>query len=324
VKVVIAGGTGTLGRRVADDAARRGDDVVVLTRARRPGIAHRQVEWDGRTVGAWAPELEGAVVVNLAGALVDRRPTAQNVELLRRSRVEPTRALAEAAEGLGTPPSLWVQMSTLAIYGDAGPVVVEEGHPIAEGPPQMPGVARPWEDAARGARAARMVVLRTGIVLDRGAPAFERLTRLTALGLGGRIGRGDQWVSWIHGDDFLAALRFVCDEPTMRGVVHVTSPNPVQNRDMMRVLRSALHRPWSPPTPTPLVRVGARAMGSDPALALTGRRCIPRRLLDAGFGFEHPRFDAAVHALLAGSSADRWTSGVDLRRRQTSISRRGR
>ncbi len=298
MKVVLAGGTGTLGRRVADDFAHRDHDVVVLTRSPRAGLAHRQVEWDGRTVGPWAVELEGAVLVNLAGELVDRRPTTRNIELLRRSRVEPTRALARAADALMAPLTLWVQMSTLAIYGDAGQELVEEGHPVADGPPQMAGVARPWEDAALGVRSDRQVVLRTGIVLDRGAPAFERLTKLTRFGLGGRISRGDQWVSWIHVDDFLAALRFVVDESSLNGVVHVTAPHPIQNREMMSKLRAALHRPWSPPTPEPLVHIGARVLRTDPALALTGRRCRPGRLLDAGFTFEHPDFASSVSALL--------------------------
>lgn len=298
MKVVIAGGTGTLGRRIADDLAGRGHQAVILTRSVRPDIAHRQVEWDGRSVGGWVAELDGAVLINAAGALVDRRPTERNIELLRRSRVEPTRALVRAAEGLAAPLPLWVQMSTLAIYGDAGQEIVEEGHPVADGPPQMAGVARPWEEASRGARADRQVVLRTGLVIDRGAPVVERLTSLTRVGLGGRIGRGDQWVSWIHVDDFLAAVRLVLDDASIDGVVHVTSPNPVQNRDMMRELRSSLHRPWSPPTPRPLVHLGALLMGSDPALALTGRRCVPRRLLDAGFAFEHPTFADALAALI--------------------------
>lgn len=301
MKVVIAGGSGTLGRHIAYGFAQRGHEVVILTRSPRPEIAHRQVEWDGRTVGDWASELEGAVLINLAGELVDCRPTEQNIALLRRSRVGPTQALAQAANGLTTPLILWVQMSTLAIYGDAGQVIIEEGHPLAEGPPQMAGVARPWEDAALGARTDRQVVLRTGIVLSVGSPALERLTHITKFGLGGRISRGDQWVSWIHVDDFLDALSFVCEEPTMKGVVHVTSPNPIQNRDMMRELRTALHRPPSPPTPKAFVHLGARLMGTDPALALTGRRVVPRRLLDAGFRFTHPNFAEALGDLLAGS-----------------------
>lgn len=125
MKVLIAGGAGGLGRRLAADIADSGDDVVILTRRRRPDIAHRQVEWDGRTVGAWASELAGATVINLAGELVDRRPTTRNIDLLRRSRVEPTRALVSASSKLTKPPVLWLQMSTLAIYGDAGEEVVE-------------------------------------------------------------------------------------------------------------------------------------------------------------------------------------------------------
>jgi hypothetical protein len=308
MKFVIAGGSGSVGRRVAGDLAQRNHEVVILTRSRRPEITHRQAEWDGRTVGSWATELEGAVLLNLAGELVDRRPTTRNIASLRRSRVEPTRALAHATAGLTTPPALWLQMSTLAIYGDAGQDIVDEQHPPADGPPQMAGVARPWEAAAQRVDAARLVVLRTGIVLDQGTPAFDRLTRLTRLGLGGRVGSGDQWTSWIHVDDFLRALRFVCDRQALDGIIHLTSPRPIQNRDMMRSLRAALHRPWSPPTPTPLVHLGALLLGSDPALALTGRRCVPRRLLDAGFEFEHPTFDDALADLLArsaGATADR-------------------
>ncbi|MEO8424837.1 MAG: TIGR01777 family oxidoreductase [Actinomycetota bacterium] len=297
MKLVIAGGTGALGQRVADDFSKHDDEVVILTRSPRPDIAHRQVVWDGRTAGDWVHELEGVMLLNLAGELVDRRPTAKNIEGLRRSRVEPTRALAEAAPRLEHPPAVWLQMSTLAIYGDAGEETIDEQHAPAEGPPQMPGVARPWEAAVEGAKAGRLVVLRTGIVLDTDTPAFDRLTRLTRLGLGGRIATGQPWISWIHIDDYLRALRFVIDRSTLGGIVHVTSPNPIRNRDMMAALRSALHRPWSPPTPEPLVRLGALLMRTDPELALTGRRCVPRRLIDEGFEFEHPNFADAIASL---------------------------
>jgi uncharacterized protein len=303
VKVVLAGGAGALGRRLADDFASRGDEVTILTRAPRPGLAHRQVRWDGRTVGPWSAELEDAVVVNLAGELVDKRPTASNVDLLRRSRVEPTRALVAAASRLTTPPRLWLQMSTLAIYGDAGPGIVEEGHPVADGPPQMPGVARPWEHAVEGVAADRLVVMRTGIVLGHGTPAFERLVRLTQLGLGGRISTGEQWISWIHVEDFLRAVRFLRERDDLAGIVHVTAPSPIQNREMMAALRHAVGRPWSPPTPKPLVHLGALLMGSDPALALTGRRCVPRRLLGAGFEFAYPTIDSALRDLLGAKPA---------------------
>ncbi|HEX3541616.1 MAG TPA: TIGR01777 family oxidoreductase [Acidimicrobiales bacterium] len=297
MKVVIAGGTGWLGQRLADNFHTRGDDVVILTRRRRNEIRHRQVEWDGRTVGQWSAELAGAIVVNLAGELVDRPPSPKNVELLRQSRVEPTRALVQAAARLHHQPVLWLQMSTLAIYGDAGQRIVDEQSPVADGPPQMPGVARPWEAAVEGAATDRLVILRTGIVLDHGTPAFERLVRITKLGLGGRIGDGEQWISWVHADDFVEAVLFL-RERELDGVVHVTAPNPIQNRDMMGALRGALRRRWSPPTPKPLVQLGAMLMRTDPALALTGRRCVPQRLLEAGFSFQHPMFAAALDDIL--------------------------
>lgn len=303
MKVVIAGGAGGLGRRLAADAAARGDEVVILTRSHRQDITHRQVVWDGRTVGPWASELAGATVINLAGELVDRRPSTRNIELLRRSRVEPTEALVSASSQLAEPPVLWLQMSTLAIYGDAGQEVVDESHPAAEGPAQMSGVARPWEAAAAGAITDRLVTMRTGIVLDQGTPAFDRLARLTRFGLGGRISTGNQWISWIHVDDLLRAVTFLRSRADFAGVVHLTAPEPIRNRDMMASLRRAFHRPWSPPTPKPLVHVGALLMRTDPALALTGRRCVPSRLTAAGFDFEHPTFDDALADLTGSRSA---------------------
>jgi uncharacterized protein (TIGR01777 family) len=257
------------------------------------------VLWDGATVGSWAAELAGAAVVNLAGELVDRRPTAANVELLTRSRVQPTHALARAVAGLDEPPTVWVQASTLAIYGDGGDAVLDESAPAADGPAQMAGVARAWEQAAVEQPAGRQVVLRMGVVLDRDTPALDRLARLTRWGLGGRVGSGRQWVSWLHIADLLAIVRRSLDDVTMVGVVHATSPRPVRNAELMAALRQVLRRPPVPPTPASLVRLGAMLLRTDPALALTGRRCIPSRLLDAGFTFAYPRLVPALQDLLA-------------------------
>jgi uncharacterized protein len=284
---------------MADAFVARGDEVVILTRSRRPDLPHRQVLWDGRTPGDWATELNDAIVVNLAGKLVDCHPTPANIELLTQSRVLSTLALVAASALPGCKPKLWLQMSTLAIYGDAGEDVISESYPLASGPPQMAGVARAWEAAVTGAHADRVVVMRTGIVLDPGAQAFELLRKLTRYGLGGRVGSGRQWVSWIHLEDFLNAVQFLCDQTDASDVVHVTAPNPVRNRDMMAGFRIALRRPWAPPTPKAAVHLGAVFLRTDPALGLTGRRCIPERLDRLGFSFAHPRFDAAVQDLIA-------------------------
>ncbi|WP_193612460.1 TIGR01777 family oxidoreductase [Nocardioides lijunqiniae] len=305
MKVVIAGGSGALGRRLCAHLGAAGHEVVVLTRRVRPG-PFRQVEWDGRRVGAWSAELAGSAVINLAGELVDRRPTPANVDLLTRSRVEPTRALVEASASLADPVPVWVQASTLAIYGDAGDRVLDESAPPASEPPQMTSVATAWEAAAVGANARRMTVLRTGIVLDNDTPALDRLLSLARWGLGGRVGTGDQWVSWIHVEDWLAVVRRLLDpDGELSGVVHATGPRPVRNTDLMAALRHSLHRPAAPPTPAALVRLGAVLLRTDPALALTGRRAVPSRLLDAGFDFRFPDLDEALADLL-----DRQRRGV--------------
>lgn len=302
MRVVLAGGSGALGRRLAADLAGRGDEVVILTRSPRPSSPYRQVWWDGVTIGEWAAELAGAAVINLAGALVDRRPTPANIELLTRSRVGPTRALALAAAGPGNP-LVWVQASTLAIYGDGGEAIIDESAPPAVGPPQMAGVARAWEAAAAAAPGDRQVVLRTAVVLDRDTPALDRLTGLVRWYLGGRIASGRQWISWLHIDDFLAIMRRALDDSTMSGVWHATSPNPVRNTELMSTLRTLLQRPAALPTPAFAVRAGALLLRTDPELALLGRRCVPGRLLAADFEFAYPDLRPALENLLGSGSA---------------------
>ncbi|MCC2593456.1 NAD-dependent epimerase/dehydratase family protein [Tessaracoccus sp. OS52] len=213
-KVVIAGGSGFLGRQLAADLACRGHEVVVLTRRSDPALSFRQSVWDGRTVGAWASELtgDGTALVNLAGKLVDCPPTQANIADLRSSRVDATRALVEASKGLRAPLARWLQASTTAIFGDAGEARLTEHSAIPASPregalPQMTGVAQPWEAAVEGANAAHVTILRTSIVLEQDCPAFERLALLANSGLGGPVGGGEQWFSWIHLADWLRIAR---------------------------------------------------------------------------------------------------------------------
>ncbi|WP_433825840.1 TIGR01777 family oxidoreductase [Actinoplanes sp. CA-015351] len=300
MKVVIAGGSGALGQRIAQDLIGRGHDVVVLSRSATPVRWGRHVHWDGRTVEAgWASELAGAALLNLCGELVFRRATPANIALLTSSRTEPTRALARACADLDQPIPVLLQMSTLAIYGDAGETVLDESAPPADGPPQMAGVARAWEDAAAQIPAERRVTLRTGIVFDPGTPAFDRLTGFVRWGLGGAMGSGRQWISWLHVDDMCAIVRFCLDDPSLSGVVHATSPHPVRNTELMSTLRRSLRRPVGLPSPAPLVHVGSVFLRADPALALSGRRGVPKKLIEAGFVFAHPELESAVIDLIA-------------------------
>lgn len=305
MKVIVAGGTGALGRRVVDDLCSRGHDVVVLGRgAPTAGSCGRHVVWDGRTVGSWAAELDGpdTAVINLAGKLVDCRPTTANIDELRRSRVEPTRALVEASALLDRPIRHWIQASTTAIWSDAGETRCDESTPLPVGLPQMTGVAQPWEEAFVGANTEHGVVLRTSIVLDRDSPVLDRLVMLTRFGLGGRIGDGSQWVSWIHIDDWLAIARICLGlEPALAipsGVVVAASDHPVRNRELMAGLRRHLHRPAAPPTPALLLRLGAVLLRSDAALGLTGRHATSTVLRECGFVFQFPTLDAALTDLL--------------------------
>ncbi|WP_076259124.1 SRPBCC family protein [Intrasporangium flavum] len=317
LRVVVAGGSGTLGRALSADLASRGHEVVVLTRSPQPDLPHRQVAWDGETLGPWVEALNEepgrTAVVNLAGRLVDVRPTAANVRDLRESRVRPTLALVEASRSLSSPLAAWVQGSTTAIWSDAGEALVTESTPLPTGTdalPQMTGVARPWEDAADGANTARLVLLRTSIVLQDGSPAFDRLAGLTRLGLGGRVGSGRQWFSWVHVDDWLAIVRSALGVDTgvnpgvdpaasLEGVVVAAAPEPVRNAELMAALRRHLRRPASPPTPELLVRVGSVPLRTDPALGLTGRHCTSEVLAASGFAFAHPGLDGALADLLS-------------------------
>ncbi|WP_280233502.1 DUF1731 domain-containing protein [Nocardia cyriacigeorgica] len=306
--VVIAGGSGALGRHIAADLVCRGQRVVILTRRLDPELPFPQQEWDGRTVGDWAEALTNGgptAIVNLAGKLVDCRPTAENIDELRRSRIEPTRALVAAADALDTPVDYWIQASTTAIWSDAGETRCTETTPLPTGAaalPQMTGVAAPWETAFDGAKAHHHTILRTSIVLDPQAPALKRLRQLTGAGLGGRIGDGRQWFSWIHIDDWLAIVRAALGlDPEVRlpdGILVAATDFPVRNRDLMTTLRRHLHRPPAPPTPKPLMSLGAVLLRSDAALGLTGRHATSTVLHDAGFRFRYPTLDEALTDLL--------------------------
>ena len=305
-KVVIAGGSGTLGRALAAPLVDQGIEVVILTRTPREGTrraAAREVAWDGRTVGAWAEELEGEQValVNLAGRLVDARPSPENIADLTASRVHATAALVAASQQLPAPLAHWVQASTTAIWSDAGEERLDETSPLPVGLPQMTGVAERWERALDGAAAAHQVVLRTGIVLQTGTPAMDRLLLLARTGLGGRVGTGRQWVSWLHVEDWVRIVLCAMDleEPSLpSGLVIAAAPHPVRNAEMMLILRRAVGRRVGLPTPAPVLRLGAVLLRTDPALGLTGRHATSRVLRDAGFTFRHPTFDQAVRDLL--------------------------
>lgn len=303
-RIVIAGGSGFLGRSLTERLTGRGHRVTILTRGRpASGDGWEHVHWDGRSPGDWTHVLEGAdAVVHLSGKRVDCRPTRRNIDELISSRVDPVRAVGDVIRTCESPPEVWVQASSLAIFGEGGDQLIDEDTlPSGRGPAQMVQVCLAWERAFREATLGveRTVLLRMGIGLGGpGDPATERLAWLVRRGLGGRAGSGEQWVSWVALEDLLSVMGRAIDEGAMAGLYHLTSPNPVTNAEMMATYRELLGRRLGLPAPAPLAFLGAVVLGSDPALALTGRRCVPTRLLDEGFEFSLPSFrEAAAKAL---------------------------
>lgn len=294
--MVIAGGRGFLGRSLTLAAVARGYEVTVLSRDDRAGVpGARVVRWDGRTRGAWVSELEGAAaVVNLAGRNVNCRYTKAALREIDGSRIDSVRAIGDAIHGCKRPPPVWIQAATLAIYGDAGDRWCDEEVPAGEGVPVQ--TAGKWEAAFAQSPTplTRRILLRISFALGRGGGALGTLAALTRCFLGGAAGGGRQFISWIHLTDLNRAFLRAIEDETMEGVYNATSPEPVTNAVFMSELRRALGRPWSPPVPAWLVRLGCRLLRTEPVLALTGRRGDPRRLEEAGFTFRFPTLSEAL------------------------------
>jgi hypothetical protein len=295
-RIVLAGGSGFLGRALAKVLLGKGYEVVILSRGvHREGSAIRQLHWDGKTLGDWSQSLDGAkAVVNLTGRSVNCRHTPENRRQIIESRVNSVRVLGEAVARSEQPAEVWVQASSLAIYGDPGDRWCDELAPNADGFSEE--VCKRWESEFANIHAPgmRKIVMRIGIVLDKDEGALSVLARLTRFFLGGRVGSGKQYVSWIHVADLIRMFLEAIERPEISGVYNVTGPNPVTNAEFMRELRRELHRPWSPPVPAWATHIGAFFMRTEPHLALTGRRCQPKRFLENGFHFEFPELRGAL------------------------------
>ncbi len=299
-KIIIAGGSGFLGTALAEDLVKRDCEVIILTRgaARQEGKV-RFVHWDGQTLGPWADELEGAsAIINTVGRTVDCRKTPANKRVILESRVHSIEALAAAWAQVKNPPKVWVQFATAHIYGDTGDEILDESSPFGTGFAPMVGQA--WEGAFAKANLpdCRRVVLRISFVLGNGGGALPVLARLARCCLGGTIGSGKQYMSWLHVDDLNAMILRALDDDRMSGAYIATAPGAVPNRDFMAKLRLACHRPCGLPTPKPLLYLGAWLLRTDPELPLLGRRLMPTRLLKEGFVFKHPTLLKALRDLL--------------------------
>ena len=295
-RIILAGGSGFVGQALVPALRANGYDIVVLGR----GAAHRQgkvdyLQWDGRTLGDWTEAIDGAeAIVNLTGKNINCRHNAENRREIIRSRVDSVRVLGEAIAHCAQPPKVFVQTSGIGYYGDTGDRVVDEDAPGGNDFPAE--VCRQWEGAfeALDLPATRKVVLRLAVVLGRTGGALPMLEKLTRFFLGGAVGSGHQFFSWIHVEDIVRMFLAVIERPEITGLFNATAPAPVTNSEFMRELRHVLHRPWSPRVPAPFARAGAWVMDTEGELALLSYRCVPRRFSEHGFRFQFPNLHDAL------------------------------
>lgn len=308
MKIIIPGGSGQVGTLLARAFHAEGHKVVVLSRMPTPA-PWRVVPWNAETVGEWAEEMDGAdAVINLAGRSVNCRYTPENRKVIMDSRVHSTRAIGEAIAKAPNPPRVWLQASTATIYSHRYDAANDDVSGILGGAePSLPDtwrfsldVARQWEAALDEAQTprTRKVILRSAIVMSAGkGGAFDVLLGLVRRGLGGTEGDGRQFVSWIHGDDFVRAARFLLEDDGLAGPVILAAPGPLPNAAFLRALRDAAGVSAGLPATAWMLEIGARALGTETELILKSRYVIPRRLTEAGFAFEYPAWPQAAQDL---------------------------
>nr|WP_043257757.1 TIGR01777 family oxidoreductase [Streptomyces sp. Tu6071] len=292
-RVAIAGASGLIGGALARSLRADGHTVVRLVR--REARAEDEARWDPERGDVDTAALAGCdTVVNLAGAGIgDHRWTDAYKRTIRDSRVLGTAALADAVASLDQRPEVFVCGSAIGYYGDTGERAVDESAGPGEG--FLPDVCVEWEDAAGAAAEAgvRTVFARTGLVVSRGGGAWGRLFPLFKAGLGGRIGNGRQYWSFIALHDHIAALRHLIDTPTLEGPFNLTAPEPETNREVTAAMGRVLRRPTPFPVPAPALRL---ALGEFAGDVLGSQRVVPRRLLDSGFRFAFPSAEEAIAA----------------------------
>jgi uncharacterized protein len=301
MKILVTGSSGLVGTALVSALARAGHTVCRLV---RPQSAGSEGAKEGFVV-AWNPatgELGGAgvgadAVVNLAGAsIADGRWTAERKALLRASRIDTTRALVGALARMNARPSVLVSASAIGYYGDRGDeTLTEESKPGAD---FLPGLAQEWETEALKAEALgiRVVLARFGIILAREGGALPKMTLPFKIGAGGKLGSGQQWMSWVTLEDVVGILRLAIENASIRGAINIVSPQPLQNAEFTKVLAKVMHRPALFPAPAFALRLALGEMAD--ALLLSSQRVVPQGLEKLGYRFLHSDLPSALNTVL--------------------------
>lgn len=303
MEIVIAGGTGFIGKSLCEALRLQGHGVTMLTRRRAEaerlfGPTVRAVEWDAAGPGAWEDSLKGTeAVINLAGAsIADARWTAARKRLLIESRVKATRALVQACSRLAVKPRVLINASGVGFYGPHGDEVLDESHGPGKG--FLADLCVQWESAAQEASShgLRVVCLRTGMVLERDGGALPRMALPFRLFMGGPVMPGTQWISWIHREDLVGLIEWALSHPTVSGPLNGVAPSPVTMAEFSRTLGRALRRPSWFPVPGAVLGLALGELGS---LMTTGQKVAPVIAQQGGYRFRYPFLEGALRAIFA-------------------------
>ena len=298
-RVVICGGTGFLGKHLIANLAQNDLPIVVLSRSRN-GV-HDNIEfvhWDAKKKGQWINWLEGAAaVINLSGKRIDVRFSAKNRRQILESRLHSIQAITQGIEICSTPPRVYIQMSATGFYGNSNDLCDENS---LAGSGFLAEVCSDCESVffEKELNHTRRVLLRPGVILGSRGGALERLADLARWFLGGTAGSGRQIISWIHMEDMLRIIVLAISNPDIDGIFNAVAPAQTSNSQFMKSLRLVLKRPWSPPVPAAMIRLGTALLGVNASLVLEGQRVLPRRLTESGFEFRFANIDLALQDLL--------------------------
>jgi uncharacterized protein len=293
-RVVIAGGSGFIGRHLSLVLREGGYDVVILSRnASRSG----DVQWDGKDLGPWVQTFEGAAaVINLSGkSIAEMNP--HNKQEIRDSRLNSTELFGKAIVGCTIPPAVWINANAIGYYGNRGDEVLTEES--APGDDFLATLGQQWQEPLERYETpgTRKVWFRIGFVLGKEGSGLQPMAMAAKLFVGGTLGSGKQWISWIHIED-LVGLFIWAIETAAEGPVNATAPHPVTNKDFMMELRKTLGRPWAPPAPEFALRLIGKVMTPDPALALMSQRAMPEIATRQGYAFKYADLGPALRSLL--------------------------
>jgi len=301
MRLILAGGTGFIGRALRESLVREGHEVLILTRQssleNQPGVRTRYRFWNPPEGGTWESELEGMEgVINLAGEpVVGKRWSREQKEKILDSRLNTTRALVEAMKKTKKKPFFLLNASATGYYGPREDETLTEE--TAGGDDFLAQTCRLWEEEAYRAEnlGIRVVCLRIGIVLEKDGGALGKMLLPFQLGLGGPLGTGRQWMSWIHREDLIGLIHLILEKKEIRGAVNGTAPRPVRMKEFAKTLGSTLHRPAFFPVPGFGLKI---LLGEMADILLTGQRVEPARALGAGYPFKFSELETALKEIL--------------------------